>query len=231
MGQFKVLTISGVLLLALAGGCDRNAQPLSEPLDAETLSPDGGDAASGDSLSEPPPPPPEAFLGQLPPAETSQLNNLGVAVMVPGTVPPSFSLATMRTDQQDTSIGYILVYQDAANRCFAIEFASDGIGDPPATQQRLPVQTPGFEGQDYGLNYGPFIDEAMQQQFPGDNLYTDWLTGTDGFYRLVGAAYVGELFTALTGCTDVSPEEAVAIVESLTPLNPTAIGDGEGSRP
>ena len=52
----------------------------------------------------------------------------------------------------------------------------------------------------------------MKSQFPGSNLYSDWLLGPSGVYRLVGAAYVGSLFPSLAGCEDVAPQEAVSVV-------------------
>jgi hypothetical protein len=226
MARIRLLTVISIVLGLMAGGCDRGSQSVSEPLDADLPPP--AETGPTEATSEPPPPPPEAFLARLPPEEASQLRNLGVEVIVPGNVPPSFSLATLRTEDQEFSTGYILVYQDAANRCFAVEFASGGLGDPPATQNRLPIQAPLFEGEGYGLNYGLFQEASLQQEFPEGNLFTDWLMRDSGGYRLVGASYVGELFEELAGCTDVAPEEAVTIVESFAVLEPENIGDGEG---
>lgn len=240
MGQRSIIRSGGGLLaalafMALAVACDnQSGESTGSAADSEPLAADSANADAPSSSPGPPPPPEGAFLAQLPPERTSQLANLGVDVVVPGAVPPAFTVADIRTEQAATDSGnptngssYIVVYQDANNRCFGVEFASDGIGDPPATENRLPIQPPLFGDQAYGLNYGPFADAAMQTQFPGSNLYTDWLMGPSGAYRLVGASYIGSLFPSFAGCQDIAPEEAVSIVESFTVLSPDGVGDGE----
>jgi len=245
MGQSRIipagwLSFVSLLALTLAVACEgqptgsdpspSNAEPSNtEPLVAES------DATPPPPNPGPPPPPAGAFLAQLPPAQTSQLANLGVEVVVPGAVPATFSVVEIRTDQPApdsanpaAGTSYIVVYQDSSNRCFAVEFATDGIGDPPATESRLPIQPPLFGDQGYGLNYGAFAEEDMQAQFPGSNLYTDWLIGPSGAYRLVGAAYIGSLFQTLASCEDIDPQAAVSIVESFTVLSPEDVGDGQG---
>jgi hypothetical protein len=154
-------------------------------------------------------------------------------VVAPGAVPPAFSVVDIRTEQPtgdqgapDAGVSYIVVYQDPTNRCFAVEFAAEGFMAPPATENRIPIQPPLFGEQDYGLNYGSFMDEEMRSQFPDFNFFTDWLIGPSGGYRLVGASYIGSLFPDLAGCEDIAPEAAVSIVESFTVLTPEVIGDG-----
>jgi hypothetical protein len=182
-----------------------------------------GDPAAP-SPEAPPPPPAGAFLGQMPPAQTSQLASLGVEVVVPGEVPPDFAIAELRVDQGDPGPGYLVVYQNAANQCFAVEFASESFGAPPATANRIAIQPPLF-GEGYSLNYGPFADADMQAQFPEPNLFTDWMLGPSGAYRLIGASYIGDLFEPLHDCEDVSPEAAAALAESLTVLTDDPMGD------
>ena len=227
----------GVLLLALtlAAACkgqtaqSDSAASNTQPLQTETSTP-----GAPESVPPAPPPPPEgAYLAQLPPEQTSQLTNLGVDVVAPGAVPPTFSVVDIRTVQPDAEApgldmgaSYMVVYQDPTNRCFAVEFAADGMGTPPATENRIPIQSPLFNDQDYGLNYGPFQDEAIRVQFPGSNLYSDWLIGPAGAYRLIGSTYISDFFPALKGCQDIAPEAAVSIVESFTVLTPQAMGDG-----
>ncbi|TVQ06714.1 MAG: hypothetical protein EA368_16360 [Leptolyngbya sp. DLM2.Bin27] len=169
------------------------------------------------------------------PEQTSQLNGLGVDVVVPGEVPPSFSIVEMRLDQSGPA--YLVVYQNEANQCFAVEFAATGIDAPPATEGRLPIQPPLFSEPDsalggtpgdapgYGLNYGPFAAADMRAQFPEPNLFTDWLIGPSGAYRLIGAAYIGDLFEPLRGCEDIAPQDAVALAESLTVLTTDSMGE------
>ncbi len=213
-------TLTGLVIAITVTAC--RADPPSAPLANDPAIP---------SAEGPPPPPEGAFLGQMPPAQTSQLTTLGVEVVVPGEVPPDFAIAELRVDQGDPGPGYLVVYQNAANQCFAVEFASDGIGDPPATVNRRAIQPPLFGDRGYGLNYGPFADADMQAQFPESNLFTDWMLGPSGAYRLIGATYIGDLFQSLRGCEDVSPEEAVALAESLTVLTDDPMGEPTNRTP
>lgn len=214
------ITAAALLLATGLSACDR--QRLGSPgQDVETSAP-----LNAPGPAVPPPPPEGAFLAQMPPAQTSQLTSLGVEVVVPGQVPPTFSIVEMRVDQGDTGPGYLVVYQNNRSQCFAIEFAASGIGDPPATESRVPIQPPLFNDQDYGLNYGPFTDADLRAD-PHSNLFTDWLIGSSGAYRLIGATYIGDLFESLQGCEDITPEEAVALAESLTVLSADPMGEGE----
>ena len=181
----------------------------------------------------PPPPPSGAFLAQLSPEQTAELAELGVDVVVPGVVPPEFSAVEIRTQAgegapSDDGPYYAVIYQDgSSNRCFAVEFAATGVGDMPATENRLPLQLPLFPEAEYGLNYGPFAAADLAAQFPESNLHTDWLSGRQGAYRLVGATYINQTFESLSGCQDVSPNLAVSLAESLTVIAPEVVGDGE----
>jgi hypothetical protein len=237
MGQSRILAVGWgisafLVALVVAVSCERQ-QPEAGPPDADTQ-PFGAESSGNAEAPAPPgpPPPPEgAFLAQLPPEQTSQLVSLGIDVVAPGAVPPGFGVVEIRTEQgagpEAGGGSYIIVYQDPTNRCFAVEFAADGIGDPPATENRLPIQSPMFNDPNYGLNYGPFQDDSMKAQFPGSNLYSDWLMGPSGAYRLVGAAYIGSLFPDLAGCEDVAPQEAISVVESFTVLTPEGVGYGQ----
>ncbi|HSM80548.1 MAG TPA: hypothetical protein VLS96_02625 [Nodosilinea sp.] len=223
----------GLAIVALATACDP-PPPSTAPLDLpSTSAPEaaaGSDADSADGLGSgpggegPPPPPAGAFLAQMTPEQTAQLTQLGVEVVVPGQVPPAFSVAEMRVSQSDPAPSYLVVYQDEADQCFAMEFAAEGFGDLPATENRLSIKPPLFGDQSYGLNYGPFVDADLSAQAPQANLFTDWMIGSSGAYRLVGAAYIGDLFDQLRSCTDISPEAAVALAESLTVLSTDPMG-------
>lgn len=225
--QTKV-SMALLLVVGLASACDQQpptatSAPLTTPV-----------------AGEPPPPPEGAFLAQMSPTQTSQLTSLGIEVVVPGQVPPSFAIAEMRVDSSDTGPGYLVVYQNNApegaasgqrSQCFAVEFAAEGIGDSPATEGRIPIQPPLFGDQGYGLNYGPYTDPNLRAQFPDSNLFTDWMLGLSGAYRLVGASYIGDLFESLQTCEDVSPEEAVALAESFTVLTAEPMADPPSSTP
>ncbi len=208
-----------LLVMGLASACYRQA-PTATSAPLTTPVADG-----------PPPPPEGAFLAQMSPTQTSQLTSLGIEVVVPGQVPPSFVIAEMRVDSSESGPGYLVVYQNERSQCFAVEFAAQGIGDSPATESRIPIQPPLFGDQGYGLNYGPFTDANLREQFPDSNLFTDWMVGASGAYRLVGATYIGDLFESLQTCEDVSPEAAVALAESFTVLTAEPMGDPLGSTP
>ncbi len=176
----------------------------------------------------PPPPPPGAFLAQLSPDQVAQLTSLGIDVVVPGTVPPAFQVADLRITQGDTDLSYLIVYQNAENQCFAVEFADSGTSPPPATESRLPIKPPLFTqengGPSYSLNYGKYSDPAWQAKFPDSNLYTDWLAGPSGYYRLTGAADIKALFATFDHCKDVDPKTAVDLVESFTLITTAPMG-------
>lgn len=225
--QTKVATAL-LLVVGLVSACDR---PPSTATSAPLTTP----------VAEGPPPPPEgAFLAQMSPTQTSQLTSLGVEVVVPGQVPPSFAIVEMRVDSSDSGPGYLVVYQSNASegavagqgsQCFAVEFAAEGIGDSPATESRIPIQPPLFGDQGYGLNYGPFTDANLRAEFPDSNLFTDWMLGASGAYRLVGATYIGDLFESLQACEDISPEEAVALAESFTVLTADPMAEPPSNTP
>ncbi len=179
----------------------------------------------------PPPPPPGSFLGQLSPEQTNQLTSLGIEVVVPGVVSPDFKVVDLRVDHHDQALGYMVVYRHRQGQCFAVEFANGDPTPPPPTQSALAMQPPLFGGQGYYLHYGKFKETKMQSRFPGSNLYSDWLSGPSGAYRLVGAAYIRQLFPALGSCQDVDPREAVKLVESFTLLTTAPMGDDLRSMP
>jgi hypothetical protein len=197
--------------------------PSSMALDAEPLAP-----AANDGSVAPPPPPPGSFLAQLSPDQVAQLTSLGIDVVVPGTVTPSFQVADLRITQGDTDLSYLIVYQNAENQCFAVEFADSGTSPPPATESRLPIKPPLFTqengGPSYSLNYGKYSDPAWQAKFPDSNLYTDWLAGPSGYYRLTGAADIKALFATFDHCKDVDPKTAVDLVESFTLITTAPMG-------
>lgn len=210
--------LTGLVIALGAAACDPSSPANQAPTNqGEVLNaPLSSDVGAPVPLA-PPPPPEGAFLAQLAPEQTAQLNSLGVDVVVPGVVPPNFRVVDLRISQGDVGVGYIVVYQSTENQCFGVEFADGGIGDPPATENRLPIQPPLFSDAAYGLNYGEFTDAEMRSQFPGSNLFTDWLIGQSGAYRLMGVTLLSSFFPDLT-CNDVPPETAVDLVESFTIL-------------
>jgi len=213
--------------------CDSAPGPQPLPSIAPPMNTPGGDTETPPSSmaledappalgnpTTPPPPPPGAFLAQLSPDQVAQLTSLGVEVVVPGTVPPSFQVADLRISQGDIGLSYLIVYQNGENQCFAVEYADGGTSPPPATESRIPIHPPlfteGGNAQDYGLNYGKFAAPDWQAKFPEPNLYTDWLAGSSGYYRLTGAADIKALLPGFGHCQDIAPETAVTLAESFT---------------
>ncbi|MBD0336652.1 MAG: hypothetical protein ICV62_14280, partial [Cyanobacteria bacterium Co-bin13] len=86
MGQLRLIGVVAGLAFFL-GACD-----------AFSSAPDQDTAPLGEpEAALPPPPPPQgAFLAQLTPEQTAQLNALGVEVVAPGLVPPTFSVVDIR---------------------------------------------------------------------------------------------------------------------------------------
>ena len=206
--------------LVLGAGFSSCNMPHSERV--RTPPPDTADAPEA-----PPPPPERAFLAHLPPEQTARLNRLGIEVVAPSAVPPDFSVAEVLTfATEGNSPIYNIIYRDSQNRCFAVEFATDTLGDMPATRERVAIAPPMFPGSDYGLNYGHFRDKQMRDQFPETNLFTDWLLGAQGAYRIVGATYINNTFPQFSNCRDISPKEAISLAESLTVITPEILGDG-----
>lgn len=178
----------------------------------------------------PPPPPAGAFLAQLNPQVTAELEALNIPVVIPTYLPEGFSLVAHEAGEAAPEPGggpyYWLVYRDVENHCFAIEYASGGIGGP-GLENELPINSPLF-GSGYALYYGSYDDPDLKQQFPEPDLFSDWLQGDQGFYRLVGAQLTMQTYNQ-AGCINLAPAEAVKIVESLTYL-PADMTDlyGEG---
>ncbi|PSN17911.1 hypothetical protein C7271_15290, partial [filamentous cyanobacterium CCP5] len=159
-------------------------------------------------------PPSGAFLAQLAPDQMMQLQQLGVEVVVPGVVPPGFGVARVAMDDGE----YAIVYRDDQNRCFGVQFSKDPV-DSPAANQQQPVSSPLFPGADYGLNYDPPEDNPSR-------LFSDWLPGSQGAYRLLGAPDINAL-QGLSACRNVDLETAIPILESFTTVSPEIMGDGD----
>jgi len=82
------------------------------------------------------------------------------------------------------------------------------------------------DGAEYGLNYGPYTDAALQEQFPEPSLVSDWLPVAGGFVRLAEAALINNTLTPSVACTDITVEAAVSIIDSLAVIADEIQGDG-----
>ena len=168
----------------------------------------------------PPPPPANSYLAQLPPEATNQLTALDIQIAIPTYLPPQMTLASYDVGQ--TAAGhpyYWLVYRDEQNRCFAIEYTSGGIGGISLENQE-PLDHPLF-GDRYSLYHGKFPN-GNAGALPESDLFTDWLEGDDGFYRLIGAGLVNAQDYGQDDCSNIAVKEAIAVAESLSYL-PTDI--------
>ena len=167
----------------------------------------------------PPPPPPGSYLAKVPPSVLDQLQ--GLPVMAPAYVPPGFTLAEHDAADPNT---YRLVYRSAANQCFAIEYA--GPNQPPAGLSADKVATlsvatfdsPMFGGDRQIYYRLPPQDRPQDSTDGPSEVVSQWLTNSQGFYRLVGASYIAKAYPAQTDCQNVSLSETVKITASLTEL-------------
>lgn len=78
----------------------------------------------------------------------------------------------------------------------------------------LALNSPLF-GEGYWLNYGTPKDSELRQQFPEPDLYSDWMKMGEYFDRLSGALIAQEEYDYPNCRQDISPSEAVKIIESF----------------
>ncbi|NEP18102.1 MAG: hypothetical protein F6J97_14555 [Leptolyngbya sp. SIO4C1] len=211
---------AGIAIAIALIGC----QPEAPPPTSEVPLPKDA-APSG--APPPPPPPADSFFALLPPEATAALEALEISAAVPSYLPAGFSLADYEAGQGGVSGAdgrpyYWLIYRDAQNHCFAIEFTSGGVGGPELENQ-LPIESPLF-GPGYSLHYGQYADSGLREQFPEPDLFSDWMAGEQGLYRLAGAEQIMQTYEQ-SGCRNLPPEEALRVVESLTYLRSDLLGE------
>lgn len=215
--RWQVL-VGAVVGLCLGGtAACRNAPPPPEPTEESTAV----------SPTAPPPPPSSAFLGLLAPEQTAQINALGLPLVLPTTVPAGFSATQVQPQPDERFAGYQILYRDSSDRCFLIEYTVGGLEGTPATAERRVLNPPmvAENSVEYALNYGPYTDLALREQFSEPALVSDWLPVAEGFARLAGAALINNTLSPPVPCTDLTVEEAVAIVESLAVISDEIQGD------
>ncbi|NEQ42055.1 MAG: hypothetical protein F6K00_00250 [Leptolyngbya sp. SIOISBB] len=185
--------------------------------------------APAESLPPAPPPPPDtAFLALLSPTQTAQIRVLGLPLVLPTAIPDEFGVVQIETQSDERFGGYQILYRDGSDRCFLIEYTVGGVGDLPATENRLPLNPPilADDTVEYGLNSGPYVDTSLREQFPEPSLISDWLPVEGGFVRLAGAALINNSLVPAVPCTNLAVEEAVAIIDSLAVISEDIQGDG-----
>jgi hypothetical protein len=160
----------------------------------------------------------------LPPEQTAKIRAIGVPLVLPTAIPEGFVVAQVNATQSDRGSQYQILYRDGSDRCFVIEHTSGGVGSPPATEARLPINPPLVtDGATYGLHYGRDLDPSTPAS--GSALMSDWLPVNGHFYRLAGASYINRNFDFPRPCTDLAPAEAVQIIESLALVSDDITGD------
>jgi hypothetical protein len=197
------------------------------PAPPEATTPPSTDPTT--SLPEAPPPPPDtAFLALITPEQTAQIRALGLPLVLPTAIPDGFGVVQLLTQSDDRFGGYQVLYRDGSDRCFLIEFTTGGIGGTPTTENRLPLTPPILEdgAAEYGLNYGLYTDPALREQFPEASLLSDWLPVPGGFVRLAGAALINTVLNPEVPCTNLTPEAAIAVINSLAVISADIQGDG-----
>lgn len=229
-----LISYVGILLLGAAlGACGSPRLAPGEPVPPENSSGLGAvpppESTAGETVAEaggPPPPPAGAFLALLSPEHTAEIRALGVPLVVPTAIPPDFVVSQVKTVVDDAFSSYQILYRGGGDRCFLVEYASSGVGSTPETEYRIPINAPLVEdGEAYGLNHGQYADPSLRADFPEPDLVSDWLPLSTGAYRLAGAAYINEAIAPTPLCQDISPAEAVAIVESSAIITDEIIGD------
>ncbi len=199
-------------------GC--HSTPPNAPSNAPVLPDTVPDTVIAAPQNTPPPPPNNSYLAQLPPEVTNQLVQLDINIAVPTYLPKNMTLAGYGVGEAGSSSPYYwLVYRDDQNRCFAIEYTASRKGQLSLEKQE-PL-TPALFGSGHTLYHGKLLNGGPQS-LPENDLVTDWFTGEDGFYRLIGAGFINAQPYNQGDCTNIALQEAIAVAESLSYL-PTDI--------
>ncbi|ESA33100.1 hypothetical protein N836_23855 [Leptolyngbya sp. Heron Island J] len=202
--------IKGLLCALIISGC----RPAPPPAEDIPVTPEPTATAPTNTVV-PPPPPPNSYLAHLSPDAANQLASLSIDIVIPTYLTPNMTLANYGVGTEASNPYYWLVYRDTQNRCFAIEYTSGGIGDI-SLENREPLNIALF-GEGYGLYHGRFPN-GDEGALPESDLFTDWLPGEDGFYRLIGAGLVNSQDYGQGDCSNITVPEAITIAESLSYL-------------
>ncbi|KAM3115699.1 hypothetical protein [Phormidesmis sp. 146-33] len=148
---------------------------------------------------------------QLSPAQLQILKATGLKAASLSYVPLGFRLDEIQVNaQRNARIGglrYLMIYRKfgrdtSQDFCFAIEATSGGIGDLPSGEKSFPVNNPTYGKTT--LELGRFGSANRS------TLLSNWI-GSGPFYRFTGA----DVNPALNRCRNISPQEAVKVVESI----------------
>lgn len=205
----------GAIALTLLTSCQ--PQPAQDSQPPAPVASSQQPPAPDSPLSVPPPPPPGAYLGKISPAVFSQMQ--GLPLLAPAYIPAGFTLAEHGTTSEN---GYYLIYR-SPDQCFAIEHT--GPSQPPenipADITTLPVES--FDSPLFGPNRNLYYSKAEPTP---NKLISQWLTSSQGAYRLAGADTV-QTYPDQLPCQNVPLTEAINIIISITDLT-TAPTDSVG---
>ncbi|MBW4426296.1 MAG: hypothetical protein KME50_18055 [Nostoc desertorum CM1-VF14] len=149
---------------------------------------------------------------KLTPTQLKVLRSLGLKVALPSYIPANFRADTVLVSagrENVDSLRYLVVYQNlSADKCFAIESTSGGIGDLPSGSRSYPINSPIFGKS--------FLELGLYGNAKRPTLLSQWWGEQNGpFYRFVGTGVVPEL----SNCTNITPQEAVKVSQSIQYLN------------
>ncbi|NJK74626.1 MAG: hypothetical protein HC849_11615 [Oscillatoriales cyanobacterium RU_3_3] len=154
---------------------------------------------------------------QLSQTQIDRLKSLETKVAVPTYVPAGFQVAGLQIQPCPSGVrrfcpNYVIIYRNSNNSCFAIESTGGGIGDMPSDnlEKSYPVNN-SILGKSAVLKY------RKNPQRSGPTLTGNW-SGQGPFYRFTGAGsrfFLNNVSTELSNCSDISPQEAVRVWESL----------------
>ena len=166
-------------------------------------------SANQSALPSAPPPPPEgAFLGKISPQVLAKINHL--PVMAPAYIPSNFVLADYHSEGSQS---YSLVYRNPKNQCFALEYRRQPT--PTEDTDGLTIQV--FDSPAFGAARDLYYSPADKADQPSQ-LFSQWLSNSDGLYRLIGATIIAQNYPAQTPCQNVSLVEASKITTSIADL-------------
>jgi hypothetical protein len=150
-------------------------------------------------------------------SQRQQLRSLDAKIILPSYIPQGFHLSDVRILSEDRK-GYAVLFENTDNTCFLVEGTDTGMDEGIELEGILAIDSPLF-GQGYMINYGRPKDPALQQQFPEADLYSDWMKIGEYFYRLSGSLIAREDYDYPNCRQDISPSEAVKVIESFGDSN------------
>lgn len=147
-------------------------------------------------------------------AQIQKLNLLGLRIAVPTYLPTGFraSSVEIKPGRAPGRPGYTISYRGSDNTCFAINSGRGRLGSPSMEGfQTFPINAlfPGRGTMYYGRSVNSSQDSSP-------SLFSSPIEARDGRWY----AFQGAGSRELSGCKNISPQEAVRVIESLQYLNP-----------